>query len=145
MTSQRPGPRGDVALLVLRLIVGAAFVLHGWPKIQHPVSWGAAMMPGTPSWLLALAAAAEFGGGIALILGLLTPLFAFLIACNMVVAIFLVLVPHGAVFVGSASGVPTFELPLTYLGVAFTLLLLGAGRVSLDAALFGRKTSRSRR
>ncbi len=137
------GSSADAALVVLRLVLGAAFVLHGFPKIQHPTTWSNGILPGTPFWLQALAAFAEFGGGIALIVGFLTPVFAFLISCNMVVAIFLVAVPHGAKFVSTGGG-PSFELPLIYLAAAFVLLLLGPGRLSLDAALF-RERSRRRR
>ena len=146
MSPMRLGVRGDIALLALRLVFGAAFVLHGLPKVSHPTTWGAQMVPGAPPWLLAVAAGAEFAGGIALIIGFLTPLFAFLIACNMVVAIFLVKVPHGAVFISSAPGSKTFEIELIYLAVAFAFLLLGPGRISLDAAVFKAKsTTRSRR
>jgi len=138
------GPRGDVALLVLRVVVGAAFVSHGFPKMLHATTWASTMVPGAPFWLQAIAAFAEFGGGIALILGILTPLFAFLIGCNMVVAIFFIALPHGATFVSNTGG-QTFELPLIYLAAVFTLLLLGPGRASLDGALFRERSTRRRR
>lgn len=41
-----------------------------------------------PGWLLALAAISEFGGGIALVLGLFTRLFSFGLVCTMGVAAF---------------------------------------------------------
>ncbi len=147
LTPPRLGPRADIALLTLRIVVGLAFVLHGYPKIQHPVTWLAGMIPGTPGWLQALAAFAEFGGGIALIAGLATPLFAFLIACNMFVAIFIVLVPHGATFVSTAPHAVTYELPLMYLVAAIALILLGPGKFSLDGVRGARGSSarRSRR
>jgi len=133
------GQRADIALLALRLVVGIAFVLHGYPKIQHPLTWMSSLVPGTPAFLQALAAFAEFGGGIALVVGFATPLFAFLIACNMLVAIFVVLIPHGAVFISEDSAKPTFELALVYLVCAVTLILIGAGAYSIDSARSSRE------
>src|SRR3989338_5008993 len=92
--------KGAVALLALRLVAGPAFILHGWPKFQHAFTW---LGPQVPSWLQALAAFAEFGGGIAILIGLLTRLAALGIACVMLFAIFMVHVPKGDPFVGPGS------------------------------------------
>ena len=97
------------------------------------------LVPGTPGLFQAVAAFAEFVGGIALIVGFATPLFAFLIACNMLVAIFVVLIPHGAIFVSSGSSKPGFELPLLYLAASLTLILIGAGAYSIDASRSSRE------
>ena len=91
-----------------------------------------------PGILQALAALSEFGGGLALILGLLTPLAAVGIACTMVVAVAMVHLPHGHSFVGS-RGEPSFELAAGYLATVFLLLLIGPGALSLDALLFGQR------
>ena len=124
----------SLGLLALRLVMGAGFLLHGWGKIQSPFSWMPPEAP-VPGLLQALAALAEFGGGILLILGLLTPLAALGILCTMIGALTLVHFPRGDVFV---IGESTFELPLVYLAAALLFLLAGAGRFSLDYALFGR-------
>ncbi len=70
-----------LGLFVLRLVAGSAMMLHGWPKIQHATNW---MVPrrAVPGPLQALAALAEFGGGLCWILGLLTPLASFLVLCT---------------------------------------------------------------
>lgn len=132
--SEVVGGKGGVAILLLRLVSGLAFIQHGWPKIQHAFAWmgpDAAM----PALLQALAAFAEFGGGIALILGLLTPLAALGIACVMLTAIFMVHLPNGDPFIGPRS----YEIAAVYLVIMSVFLLRGAGQFSLDALLFGKK------
>lgn len=131
MESPWPGGR-DLALLVLRLVAGSAMTLHGWPKIQKPFDW----MPagsGMPGFLQALAAVAEFGGGIAWMLGLLTPLASFGIACVMVTAIFKVHLAKGDPFV--APGKASWELAALYLAIALVLGLGGAGAYSVDRVI----------
>ena len=133
-----------MALLLVRLVMGAAFVLHGWPKIQNPMGWMNAMgMQSVPSFLQALAAIADFGGGIALVLGLLTPSAAFGIVCQMLGALFLVHIPKGDPFVASAPGESSYELAFVYLVMAALLIALGPGRWSLDALLFGQRLPKS--
>ncbi len=138
----------DFALLALRLVLGAAFLLHGFPKLSHLTTWTEHILPGTPGWLTAFDALVEFVGAIALIVGLGTQVAAALIAADMVVAIFVVLIPHGAVFATGPRGTPTFELELTFCVVALSLVLMGAGAFSLDAlrarGSVGKSGSRSR-
>ena len=131
--------RAAAGLLVLRLIVGAALVQHGWTKIQKPFNW----MPGSsmPGFLQALAALSEFGGGLALIVGLLAPVAAFGILCTMAVATWTHF-SRGDPWVPSGPG-PAYELALCYFGVALTLLLTGPGEFSLDALLLRRKSDHS--
>src|SRR5687767_14174589 len=90
-----------------------------------------------PEVLQAAAALAEFGGGIALIVGFLTPLAAFGLAATMVGALVLSHLPKGHPFVAAGGG-PSYELALVYLGVMVALLAIGPGRYSVDARLWGR-------
>ncbi len=122
----------SLGLLVLRLVVGTAFILHGLPKIQNPMHW----MGNKVSPILQLAAAvAEFGGGIALLVGFLTPIAAGLIAVDMIFALALVHLPRGDKFVNPAGG--SFELPLVYLALMIGLIATGPGRYSLDMLFWG--------
>ena len=130
------GKIGSVGLLVLRLVMGAAFMHHGWGKIQNPMGW---MGPEAtmPAILQALAAISEFGGGLVLIAGLLTRLGSLGITSVMVVALATVHLKLGHPFV-AAKGGPSYELPAVYLACAIMFLLLGPGKFSLDALLFGK-------
>jgi putative oxidoreductase len=114
--------------------MGVAFVFHGWPKIQNPMGWMGSETS-VPAILQALAALAEFGGGMALVVGLPTRLASLGITGVMVVALATVHLRMGHPFVGKPGG-PSFELPAVYLACALLFLLLGPGRFSLDALLF---------
>jgi putative oxidoreductase len=131
------GGSGAVGLLVLRLVAGSAMMLHGWPMIQKPFSWMPEGAP-VPGALQAAAALAEFGGGLCWVLGLLTPLASFLIACTMGFAITMVHLRAGHPFV-APPGSPSFEPALGYFAIALTILLVGPGKLALDAVIFGRR------
>src|SRR5262245_31890362 len=114
----------SAVLLLLRLVMGAAFILHGWPKIQHATTWMSANGPApVPPAMQALAAYSEFVGGILLLLGLLNALGAIAIMCVMIGALVLVHFPKHHPFV-SPDG-PSFELSLVYLVAAMLLVITG--------------------
>src|SRR6478735_10419669 len=76
----------------------------------------------------------ELAGGIALILGILTRVVAALLVVDMLGALFLVHAPAG---IFAANG--GYELVLLLAAASFALALTGAGRLSVDRALFGRR------
>lgn len=121
-----PSLTADVGLLALRLVAGAAFIGHGWPKLQNPFGWMGpdSAMPGV---LQALAALAEFGGGLLWIVGALTPLASLGILATMTVAVGLHLT--------NGDGFHIYQSALVFLAIALSLLFGGPGRLSIDAAV----------
>ena len=128
----------DFALLAIRIVGGAAFMMHGWSKIRDPFNW---MGPDSfaPGVFQALAALSEFGGGLAWILGLLTPIASMGIGFTMVVAVFFHAVMRGDPFVAAGGGA-SYELAAVYLCIALLVLAIGPGRFSLDRLLFGGRS-----
>ncbi len=122
--------------LALRVPVGIIFAAHGAQKL---FGWfGGYGLEGTGAWmdsiglspgvLMAfLAGAAEFFGGLALILGLLTRPAAAALAVAMLVAIFSVHFENGLFM--SNNG---YEFGLALLAASVSLLFSGAGKISLD-------------
>jgi putative oxidoreductase len=129
--------RLSVGLLVVRVAAGLAFMLHGYGKIQNPFGW---MGPnaGVPGIFQALAAVSEFGGGLAWILGLLTPIASLGLICTMSVAVWTHVKVLGDPFVANSPG-GSYEPATIYLCIACLLLLAGPGGLSLDRVCFGRK------
>jgi putative oxidoreductase len=136
------GRRVSLAMLILRVTVGIAFVLHGMPKLAHPLSWdsGHGPLPGVPGWLQLIVVLAETVGGWCVVFGFLTPLFAFLQACDMVVVTFVIKMANGLPYVGPQGR--SYEVEAHLLAGALVLLLCGPGAYSLDAAI---KTMAARR
>ena len=127
----------STALLVIRLIAGVAFTIHGWGKIQHAFNWMGPDAP-VPAFLQFLAALSEFGGGIAWILGFLTPLASLGILCTMTVAVHMHMIVRGDPFVNLTGGL-SYEPALGYWGLALLILALGPGKFSLDKKIFGSR------
>jgi putative oxidoreductase len=123
----------SLGLLTLRLVVGLVFATHGGDKlfvqgvpgvigfldklgISPPELW---------AWVLTLS---ELIGGVALMLGLLTRVAAFVTTATMVVAI-------GNVLWFRGFFLPGYEFALTLLGASIALALTGPGRYAVDAWL----------
>lgn len=127
----------NFGLFILRVGIGAIFVIyHGWDKIMDgPDRWeklGHNMsnlgINFLPTFWGFMAAFAEFGGGILLILGLFTRPAAFLMAFTMLVAVLKSMAAHNS-----------FTHPLEMLAVFTALIFLGAGKWSLDARIRFKK------
>src|SRR5712691_1505816 len=127
-----------LGLLILRLVVGLTLAAHGAQKLFG--WWGGAGMngwtkaveklrirPAQPwAWVAALS---EFGGGLLLALGLLSPLGSLAITGAMLVAIATVHLSRG--FWTTKGG---FEFNLSLIAAAVALALAGPGAYSLDSA-----------
>ena len=127
-------PRVGLAVLLLRLFVGIAFIQHGSGKLLHPAEFAADF--GIPVWLGLATMLTQLLGGILLIIGGLTPLAALSIAGTMIPATFF-LIQRGEPFINPAGH--SWENSAFYTIAGICLALGGAGPWSLDAWLFGRQ------
>ena len=130
--------------LALRIPVGIIFAAHGAQKL---FGWfGGYGLEGTGQWMASiglapgylmalLAGSAEFFGGLALIAGLLVRPAAAMLGFAMLVAIFSVHIGNGLFM--SNNG---YEFGLVLLAASVSLMVSGAGRVSVDAMLSGGRT-----
>lgn len=128
----------SLAPLALRLGIGLVFLVHGWQKLTGGPEGFAGMLTGlgVPAPLLFawLTTAAELGGGILILLGLLTRLATLPLIVVMIGAITLVKTDIGIVAPMGAQ-LPGAELDIALLVGLVGLLLLGPGRLSVDAAV----------
>jgi len=125
-----------LGLLVLRVGIGIAFVIHGFPKLFMGGAVGLSKglaATGIPGGVVAayLAGSAEFFGGIALILGMLTRPTTAAMAFTMLIALIFHL-NKGDKFVAYSHALES--------GILFlSLLITGPGKFSLDYLLWGEK------
>jgi putative oxidoreductase len=134
----------SIALLLLRIPLGAIFIAHGSQKLLG-LFGGPGLTAtlkhfethlGIPPVFTLLAIIAEFGGGIGVLIGLFTRFSAFGIAATMAVAIFKVHWVHGF-FLNSPKG-QGFEYCLALLGMALALVASGGGSWTFDRIILKR-------
>lgn len=148
--SVRPSPlQADLGLLAVRIVLAWIFIYYGAGKL-----FGAFNGPGLHRWSLyisnvahlhpggffaVLGALIEFGGGIAMAVGLLSRLAGLALFGDMVIAMITVTWATG---LNSSNPPPGYQLNLTLAVLALVVALLGPGRFSLDA-LVDRQLSMS--
>ncbi|MFI7649927.1 DoxX family protein [Micromonospora sp. NPDC049460] len=129
----------DVAMLLARIGVGIVFFAHGWQKlVTNGVDGTAAFfdqagvpLPTLSAWF---ATGVELLGGAALILGAVVPIAGVLLALDMLGAFIFVHAGNG-LFVDKGG----YELVLALGAASLLLAAVGAGRLSVDHLLTGRR------
>lgn len=129
----------DVALLILRLVLGLTLAAHGLNKF-----FGGGRIPGTARWFESIgmkpgkfhatvAATTETAAGLGLAAGLLTPIPAAGFVSLMLVAAWTVHRANGFFIVKEG-----WEYNLVLAVTAVVVATLGAGKLSLDHLIFGK-------
>ncbi|WP_429844005.1 DoxX family protein [Brevibacillus sp. FIR094] len=131
--------RFEWSALILRVIAGLTFAIHGVAKFQMGLENVAGFFGtmGLPAFIAYLVAFLETVGGIALILGLGTRVFAGALSVVMLGAIFTAKLAAG--FLGGEGGAG-YELDLALLAMLVALGISGSSKFALDTILFGKSS-----
>lgn len=134
--------RTGIALLIVRLAAAMVFLYHGsaimFGAFGGPGLQGFSHFTHMPVFVAFLVGLAQFGGGLAMLTGVLARLGALGIAVVMAGAVLMVHLPKG--FDVTKGG---FEYALTQLLIALAILISGAGPYSLYYLVRPRAQTRS--
>ncbi|CEH30343.1 oxidoreductase [Aneurinibacillus migulanus] len=126
--------QSEIGTLILRLVIGITFLIHGLDKFQSGIGniagWFESI--GLPGFLAYIVATIETVGGIAVILGLGTRIVSFLFILVLAGAIITVKSAVGFTGNGQMAG---YELDLALLAIAVHLAINGSSLYSVDALL----------
>jgi len=133
-----------LALLVMRLALGAIMVVHGYHKVFGGLHHHAQMVAGVglPAWLGYVSSFTEFLGGLLILVGFFTRPAAFAVCLDLSVAIWKVHLHNG--IIGSPDR-PGYEFALAAAVLAFALIFFGGGPIAFDHVLRGGGASPSKR
>lgn len=133
----------NIAITLLRVVVGLVFVAYGWQKISTNTIAGVtgyftSIGVPLPELMAPFISYLELLGGAALILGLLTRPLALLFVCDMIGAAIFAHLPSGF-YVENGGYSQVLLLGTASLAIA----LIGPGPYSVDRYLFGRTESKA--
>ena len=133
--------------LPLRLVIGIGFMVHGWAKLSRGPSGFAKLLtqigvplPETTAWVSAFV---ELLGGLAIFVGAFVEVVSVPLIVMMLVAMFTVHLKYGFSSIntigltpnGPQFGPPGYEINLLYIAGLLSLILVGAGALSIDRLL----------
>lgn len=139
-SSAIPPVAGDIGRAVLRIVPGVIIAAHGWQKLTGGIDGFAGFVDSlglpAPMALAYLVTGLELGGGVMLVLGLLTRVSGALLAIQMLATGFYVkasLLDVG--FIAAQGGGAGWELDLALFAALAAATALGAGAFSADAVI----------
>jgi putative oxidoreductase len=119
----------DLALLILRVVLGIIMIYHGWPKVTNlagAIEGMTGMGVPAPALAAIYTAVVEFVGGLLLLVGAFTDIVGLLFAIDMLGAIIFVHAKNG--FSVARGGI---EWPLLLIAAALAIALAGPGRYAV--------------
>jgi putative oxidoreductase len=126
--------QSEWGLLALRIGVGVIFIVHGWPKITGARGMAAMMGGGEAKPVLVgvftIQGVVEAGGGVLLILGVLSQLVVLAFAIIMIGAIFLKVTKWKTGFM--AQQTTGWELDFVLLAASLLLFFTGPGEIAIQ-------------
>ena len=125
----------DVALLALRIALGAVFLTHGLGKRKMWSMQPSAQLPAGMLRNLRILSIAEPAGGLGVLVGFLTQLAALGLVVAMLGALQFLITQVHRKFKG--DNVAGWEFEFMLLIVALALAILGGGKYALDHVIFG--------
>ncbi len=141
----------------IRLVIGCGFMAHGWAKFSRGpagfaklLSWTGTPFPVPTAWMSTLV---ELLGGLTLFVGAFVEVVSVPLIVMMLVAMFTVHLRYGFSSIntvgvtdaGPQFGPPGYEVNLLYIAGLLSLMLTGAGPLSIDRAMMRYAGSGARR
>lgn len=122
----------DLALLILRVVLGIVMIYHGWPKLTNlggTIEGFTGMGIPLPAVAAIFATVAEVLGGMLMLVGAFTDIAGLMFAIDMLGAIIFVHAKNG--FSAGKGGI---EFPLLLLATALAIALAGPGRYAVGSS-----------
>lgn len=145
----------SAAPLLLRLMIGYGFMVHGLAKLSRGPEVFAGILHSigvpAPHWMAWVTMLTEMVGGIAIILGAFVTVVSIPLAVLLLVAVVTVHLPYGFSSIkliavtpaGAQFGPPGYECDLLYLAGLAALVLGGPGPWAIDGLLRLKKQNRT--
>jgi putative oxidoreductase len=120
--------------LVTRVWLGGNMMIHGYPKLRNMKKTAEEMKQavGIPTIATYIATILELFGGIFLIIGLIVPIMGLFFAIFMIANIIMKKAKMKAAYIAQPNN-PSYEIDITYLILSLSLVVLGAGALSIDS------------